>query len=146
MARKKLKKAISKFHFITKMVIVIFLAIGMVVGFEICSWVSLKDHFSLNGSAAFSLDVGTEGSTYLYTEEGIDAVCLGRDVSSKMRVETALERDVQGRYIIPTDKEGVYTITYTVDCFKFGEYAPNGAIKRVRVFTVTAAEEGENNG
>ena len=146
MARKKLKKAISKFHFITKMVIVIFLAIGMVVGFEICSWVSLQDHFSLKGSTAFSLDVGEAGSTYLYTEEGIDAVCFGQDVSGKMQVETSLEKDAEGHYVIPTDKAGVYTITYTVDCFKFGEYAPNGAIKRVRVFTVTAAEEGTDNG
>lgn len=144
--RKKLKKAISKFHFATKVVIVLFLLVGMFIGFEVCSWISLQDRFTLKGSSAFSLDVGSSGSTYLYAEEGIDAICFGRDVSDKMQVETDLEKDNEGRYIIPTDKEGVYTITYTVDCFKFGENAPNGVIKRVRIFTVTATEEGNDNG
>ena len=48
--------------------------------------------------------------------------------------------DASGNYVIPAE-EGVYTITYTVDCLKFGENAPNGAIKRIRVFTVAASEE-----
>ena len=42
--------------------------------------------------------------------------------------------------MIPAE-EGVYTITYTVDCLKFGENAPNGVIKRIRVFTVAASED-----
>ena len=147
MARhKNFNKAISKFHFLTKIVIVVFLVIGIFIGFEICSWVSLQDRFQLKGAAAFSIDVGADGGTYLYTEEGVEAVCFGRDVSDRLQIETDLERDTEGRYVIPTDKEGVYTITYTVDCFKFGENAPGGTIKRIRVFTVTATEEGNDNG
>jgi len=61
-------------------------------------------------------------------------------------VETDLQKDAQGRYIVPTDQEGVYTITYTVDALKFGEKAPNGVIKRIRVFTVSASEEDGRNG
>ena len=73
----------------------------------------------------------------------MEAYCFGLDVSDKQEIQTTLERDAEGRYIIPLDKEGVYTITYTVDCLKFGEKAPNGVIKRIRTFTVAAAEEGE---
>ena len=61
-------------------------------------------------------------------------------------METSLEKNEQGDYIIPTDKEGVYTIVYTVDCFKFGEKAPNGQIRRIRTFTVNSSEEDGRNG
>ena len=145
MARKTLKKAVSKFHIVTKIVIAVFLIAGFLIGYEAVSWISLQDRFVLRGAEQLSLDVGADGGTYLYTEEGVEAVCFGMDVSDTMKVETELEVDEDGRYIIPTDKEGVYTITYTVDCLKFGADAPNGAIKRIRIFTVTAAG-GNGNG
>ena len=119
------------------------LQIGIAAGAAFTRIAFKNDHFTLKGQTAFSIDVGT---TYTYTEQGVDAVCFGRDVSSKLCVETTLEKDANGNYVIPTDKEGVYTITYTVDCFKFGEKAPNGVVKRIRVFTVSAAQEVDGNG
>ena len=102
-----------------------------------------EDRFLLKGESNFSLDVG---EVYTYAEQGVEAICFGRDVSHKLTVETDLEKDANGNYIIPTDKAGVYTITYTVDCLKFGEKAPNGVVKRIRVFTVNEVEEDGRDG
>ena len=144
--RKNLSKAARKLHTVTKIVIVLSLAVGIGIGFGVCSLLSAGDDFRLEGDTAITLDVGAAGSTYFYAEEGVTAICFGRDVSDTLQVETELERDAEGHYVIPTDRAGVYTITYTVDCLKFGDKMPGGAIKRIRVFTVTAAEEGNGNG
>ena len=142
-AQKQLKKKLKKIHPVTKAIAILFLVIG-IAGGALFSLHSFKnDRFLLKGEASFSIDVG---EVYTYTEQGVDAVCFGRDVSDKLTVETDLEKDADGNYIIPTDKAGVYTITYTVDCLKFGEKAPNGVIKRIRVFTVNEVEEDGRDG
>lgn len=136
--KKKLRKWVKALHPATKAAAVICLILGVAIGAVFCLTSFKNDHFLLKGQTQISLQVG---DSYVYAEEGVDAVCFGRDVSHKLKVDTALEKDANGNYIIPTDQEGVYTITYTVDCFKFGENAPNGVIKRIRVFTVDAVEE-----
>ena len=77
----------------------------------------------------------------------MEAYCFGRDVSDKLSVEVSegITKDANGNYVIPAE-EGVYTITYTVDCIKFGENAPNGIIKRIRVFSVDAVEDDGRGG
>ena len=141
--QKQLAKKLKKMHPVTKAVAMICLVIGIVGGAVFSLYTFRNDHFTLKGETSFSIDVG---EVYTYTEQGVDAVCFGMDVSDKLTVETDLEKDADGNYIIPTDKAGVYTITYTVDCLKFGEKAPNGVIKRIRVFTVNEVEEDGRNG
>lgn len=140
-ARRGAKKFFKNLHAATKVTLVLALLVGLAAGAFACITVSKNDRFLLAGSSAVSIDVSRDGTPFLYAEEGVEAVCFGRDVSDKLTVDTQLQRDAEGRYIIPTDKEGIYTITYTVDCVKFGERAPNGVIKRIRTFTVTATEE-----
>ncbi len=146
-AKRGVKNAFGRLHTATKLLMVLALLAGLAAGAFVCWRASRDDRFVLKGQTSFSIDF-MEGSTtpYYYTEEGVEAYCFGKDVSEKLSVETTLQRDAEGRYMIPTDKEGVYTITYTVDAPKFGEKAPNGQIKRVRVFTVTAGEEDGRNG
>lgn len=140
-AKRYAKKAVKRLHTATKVLTVLFLLIGIAAGAFVCLHFSKNDRFVLKGQTAFSIDMTEGGAPYLYTEEGWEAYCFGLDVSDKLTVETTLEKDAEGRYIIPVEQEGVYTITYTVDCLKFGEKAPNGVIKRIRTFTVTATEE-----
>ena len=146
-AKRGVKKAFSRLHVATKLLMVVALLAGLAAGGFVCWRASANDRFILKGQTSFSIDL-VEGSTtpYFYAEEGVEAVCFGKDVTDKLFVETTLEKDAEGRYMIPTDKEGIYTITYTVDAPKFGEKAPNGQIKRVRVFAVTAGEEDGCNG
>ncbi len=140
--RRKAKSKVKRLHTATKVLAVLFLLIGIAAGAAVCIFMSQDDRFVLKGDTAFSIDVGTE---FTYTEQGVEAVCFGRDVSEKLSIETELEQDANGNYIIPTDKEGVYTITYTVDAYKFTK-GENGIIKRIRTFTVNAAEEDGRNG
>ena len=141
--QKSIEKKLKKLHPVTKAVAIICLVIGIACGAIFSLYSFRNDRFVLKGETNFSLDVG---EVYTYTEQGFEAICFGMDVSDKLTVETDLQRDANGNYIIPTDKVGVYTITYTVDCLKFGEKAPNGVIKRIRVFTVNEVEEDGRDG
>jgi hypothetical protein len=145
-ARRRVKSKLKKLHTATKVLAVLCLLVGLAAGYFVCELMSKNDRFVLVGETAFSIDVG---EPYTYTEQGVEAVCFGRDVSGKLVVETSLEKDANGNYIIPTDEEGVYTITYTVSdsifTAKFNK-GENGVIKRIRTFTVNAAEEDGRNG
>lgn len=140
-ARRAARKAVKKLHPVTKAVAIVCLLLGLVAGAAACYFVSRGDHFELKGEKTYSLDAGAEGATYLYTEEGVDAVCFGQDVSGRMNAETDLQKNEAGQYVIPLDQEGTYTITYTVNAVKFGEKAPNGQICRIRTFVVSTGEE-----
>ena len=137
--KKTAKRYLTKLHVRTVVFMVAALILGAAAGFFAVNYISRDDRFVLCGQSATTLPLTpTEGAAYLYTEEGVEAVCFGRDVSGTLSVETTLEKNEQGQYVIPLTEEGVYTIIYTVDALKFGESAPNGPIRRVRVFTVKA--------
>ena len=137
--KRALKKRLKKIHPLTVFLMVVALVGGFFLGSFVCNTVSKNDRFVLCGQANTTLALtAIEGDCYLYTEEGVEAVCFGRDVSGTVCVKTDLQRDAEGKYRIPLDKEGTYTITYTVNAPKFGEKAPGGPIQRVRVFTVKA--------
>ena len=137
--KKAAKRYLKKLHVLTVVLMVAALLLGVAAGFFAVNTISKDDRFALIGQATTTLPLTkTKGATYLYTEEGIEAVCFGRDVSGTVSVKTTLEKNEQGQYIIPLTEEGVYTITYTVDALKFGEKAPNGPTLRVRVFVVKA--------
>ena len=143
-AKKTAKKSVKKMHAATKVIAVVALLVGIAAGALVCMVLFKNDRFVLKGSTQFSLDAGTP---YVYVEEGVEAVCFGRDVSNALDVVYSKEitKDADGNYVIPAEA-GVYTITYTVDCYKFGEDGPNGQIKRIRTFVVNEAEEDGRNG
>lgn len=141
--QKSAKKAVRKMHPATKIIAVLALLLGIGAGVLAAFSVSKNDRFLLKGESAHSIEVG---ESYTYREEGVEAFSFGRDVSGKVKVETSLEKNEQGDYIIPTDKEGVYTIVYTVDCFKFGGKTHKEPIRRIRTFTVNSNEEDGRNG
>ena len=137
--KKTTKRYLKKLHVLTIVWMVAALILGAAAGFFAVNYISRDDRFVLCGQTTTALPLTpTKGAAYLYTEEGVEAVCFGRDVSGTLSVKTTLEKNEQGQYIIPLTEEGVYTITYTVDALKFGESAPNGPIQRVRVFVVKA--------
>ena len=137
-AKRKAKSKWRRLHTATKVIAVLCAVLGIAVGACAVLLLSRNDRFVLKGESSYTVALGEE---YVYAEEGVEAVCFGRDVSGKLSVETTLQKNAEGKYVIPTDEEGVYTIVYTVDCIKFGENAPNGQIRRIRTFTVIATEE-----
>ena len=143
-AKRRAKSKIKKLHPATKVLAVLFLVVGLAVGVFACTLLSKNDHFELTGSKQISLEAG---SSYTYTEEGYEAVAFGLDCTDKVQVAWSEEitRDDNGNFIIPA-KEGVYTITYTVNSLKFNGKLGGEKIQRIRVFTVDAAEEDGRNG
>ena len=138
---KRNKRKLKALHPATKAIAVIALLAGILGGAIFCHVSFQNDRFLLKGETQISLTAN--GESFTYTEEGVEAVCFGRDASDKLSVSASegVVKNADGSYTIPTDKEGVYTLTYTVDCYKFGEKSPNGVIKRIRVFTVDALED-----
>ena len=145
MAKKKnaLQRWLGKLPLLTKVIIALALVVGLAGGAIVCTVLFDKDTFELKGSKQVSLTVSAEN--YVYREEGVTAVCFAQDVSDTLKVELSegIVDNGDGTYTIPTDKAGVYTLTYTVECFKFGESREDGAVKLIRVFTV---DEVENDG
>ena len=76
--KRRAKSKLKKLHTATKALAALFLVIGIVAGFALCTLMSKNDRFILRGDTAFSVDVGTP---YTYTEQGVEAICFGRDVS-----------------------------------------------------------------
>ncbi|MBR6726658.1 MAG: hypothetical protein IKM08_00560 [Clostridia bacterium] len=142
--KRQAKRSIKNIHAATLVIAVLALIAGIVIGAVVCLSLFKNDRFVLQGRTQISLDAGT---AYVYEEEGVEAVCFGMDVSGDLTVtlDEGIERDVNGNYVIPAEP-GTYTITYTVDCYKFGPEGPNGQIKRIRVFTVNEVEEDGRNG
>ena len=147
-AERRIKKWLRSLPMLTKVLAVTALILGIACGAIFCTLAFRNDDFYLNGTKQISLTVSDE--SYLYTEEGVTAICFGRDVSGTLKIECSegIIDHGNGTYTIPTDKAGIYTITYTFDCYKLGEDREDGQpIKRIRVFTVDEVEEdGKNNG
>ena len=143
-AKRTVKKKIKNLHPLTKFLAVLFLLIGIAAGVLACSFLSKNDRFVLSGSTQISIDAGT---SYVYEEEGYEAVAFGMDCAGKVQVEASkgITTDANGNYVIPAE-EGVYTLTYTVNSFKFNGMLGGEKIQRIRVFTVDASEEDNRNG
>jgi hypothetical protein len=143
-AKRTLKKKIKNLHPLTKALAILFLIVGIAAGVLVCSMLSKNDRFVLKGSTQISIDAGT---SYVYAEEGYEAVAFGMDCAGKVQVEPGkgVTTDENGNFVIPAE-EGVYTITYTVNSLKFNGKLGGERIQRIRVFTVDAIEEDGRNG
>ena len=143
-AKRTLKKKIKNLHPLTKALAILFLIVGIAAGVLVCSMLSKNDRFVLKGNTQISIDAGT---SYVYAEEGYEAVAFGMDCAGKVQVEPGkgVTTDENGNFVIPAE-EGVYTITYTVNSLKFNGKLGGERIQRIRVFTVDAIEEDGRNG
>ena len=143
-AKRTLKKKSKNLHPLTKALAILFLIVGIAAGVLVCSMLSKNDRFVLKGNTQISIDAGT---SYVYAEEGYEAVAFGMDCAGKVLVEPGkgVTTDENGNFVIPAE-EGVYTITYTVNSLKFNGKLGGERIQRIRVFTVDAIEEDGRNG
>lgn len=124
---KAAKKAVRKSHRGIKWIALFFLAIGFAAGYLGCEYLCADDCFILNGETHITIPIGSD---YTYYDEGATVISLGRDISSEVTIETDLTATENGTYPIDTTTENVYTITYTVDDFRYGP------VKKIRFITV----------
>lgn len=122
---KKIKKHISNKALLLG---VVFLIIGIISGCLAYYILCKDDKLELLGESQLTFSVG---ETATYVEDGFVAISFGKDISSTVEIESDLEKDTSGKYIINTSSEGTYFIKYT-----FKDYHFNTIIK-YRTFTVS---------
>ncbi len=128
---KSAKKAMKKTHRGITVIGILCLLIGFATGYLGAEYLSENDCFELIGEKKITV---IQGAAYSYTEEGAKIISLGRDLSAQIQIDTELQLDADGAYIIDTSAETTYVITYTVDDIKYGN------IKRIRTITVVGGE------
>ena len=110
--QKNIEKAIKKMHPITLAVGLIFLAVGILVGYLTSYFISKDDTFELIGDSSIVVEVGDAG---VYTDEGVKCISYGRDLSKNVVVNTNMTKNDDGTYTFDTSAEGEFYIIYTVD-------------------------------
>ncbi len=127
------KKALRRTNATILWVGLLTLIIGAIIGGGAYYFLSKDDGFTLVGEKNISVSLNSD---YLYTDEGINAIILGKDYDGEVHIKTNLDKTDDGMYTLNTATSGEYYMIYTIDHPKFEK------IQRVRVFTVG----GDNNG
>ena len=123
------KKKIKRIHPLSFVVWFLALAIGLAVGAGACAFLCRNDGFELIGKSEIYVPV-EEGKVYDYTDKGVRAVSLGKDISRRVKVKTNMAELGDGEYSFDASKAGVYYLIYTVDDARYGN------VQRVRTIIV----------
>ena len=135
MAKNELKSTTKRITIGGKVAIILTFLIAVAGGVCVEKIITKNDVFALNGNKEYAFEIGHNGGSYEYIDEGFKVVSFGRNIADKVSVDTNMTRGNDGQYIIDTSLEGDYYIIYTVEDIKYGH------IKRVRTFTVGANNE-----
>ena len=127
--KRSAKKKVKRRHPLSFVVWILALAVGVGAGALAYSAVTAGDTFELVGQGEYILEVGS--GEMLFKDRGARAVSRGQDISDKVTVETTLEKNADGAYIIDCSEEAVYMIKYRVKDEKYGEVTLH------RIFRVT---------
>lgn len=128
---KAAEKELRKIHPLTFLIPVIFLIVGLVIGYVGMSVFCKNDSFVLTGEKSFTVTVG---ESFSYKEEGFTCIALGRDLSSAVKIETNMTKNADGSYTVDTSEAGIYYISYTCE---EGIYS---GVRLVRTLRVTESE------
>ena len=116
------------------LVALVLLFVGALGGFLTIKIVTRNDCFELVGKDEITLMLGEN-----YIDEGAKVVAFGSDDSSKVKIETNLEKNEDGTFT--ATEEGTYYITYTVDNFKYGKLLKVQKIRLISFVEQTEQEE-----
>lgn len=96
-------------------------------------FVSKDDCFTILGKEEVNLIVGDR-----YVDDGVKVVAFGIDDTDKVTIETNMEQDADGYYVL---EEGTYYIKYLVDNIKYGSIFK---VEKIRLITfVDPTEDSE---
>ncbi len=125
-AKKIAGKATKKISTASLVLAIIFFLIGSFCGVGLSVFLTKNDRFELNGPKEVYLEEGA-----LFTDEGVTIVSFGRDISDRVLV---------GGDTVDVSETGTYSIVYTVDDIRWGDY------QLVRKVIVGDPVGGEDNG
>lgn len=106
--------------------------VAIIIGASVCFFVGKNDRFDLTGDDMISISLGET-----YSDQGVEIVEFGIDLSKFAVVETDLSKNENGEYF--ASAPGDYYISYTVKSLKFGFIYP---IQKIRLVSVIGASEG----
>ena len=123
------------------LIILLFFIIGAGIGVGITYFISKDDCFVINGVDEITLCLGDVNSDeWMYQDEGVKAISLGRDISSNVIIETNLKTNDNGKYY--AESEGTYYMIYKFDDIKYGKIF---TVERIRLITFVEMQEDERN-
>ena len=132
----KAKKELKKLGFLTIVVALLLMSIGVGVGSLVVKISTKNDCFNLIGKDEITLQLGET-----YVDEGVNIISFGKDVSEDITIETNLKVDVDGKYY--AENEGTYYMIYKSNNFKYGTIFK---VQKIRLITfVEQAEQDEIN-
>ena len=126
-ASRAAKKELRNMHPLTFVIPLIFLIIGLVLGYIGGGMLMKEDEFSLLGEKSITVKVGEK---FTYTDEGFTCIALGKNIADKVKVESNMTL-TNGTYTVDTAEAGVYYISYTCEDPIFF-----GGVRLVRTVTV----------
>ena len=126
----KTAKSVSKLGSRGILVFFICLLIGIAAGFGVYKIVCKNDCFQIIGADEITLTLDEK-----YEESGVKIVEFGKDISDKVKIETNLNLDENGK----SKEVGTFYVKYTVDSVKFGKLFK---IQKIKLITFVEASEG----
>ena len=134
---KKVKIKLKKFSFKVVALAMFLLFVGVVLGYWGVKYLTRNDCFDIIGAEEITLELG---QTYL--DEGVEVVAFGVDESDKVKIDTNLKKDKDGKFY--AQAEGTYYIKYTVNNIKYGSIFK---VQKIRlIHFVEPTEDGELGG
>lgn len=125
---KSIKKTGAKGLVVAILCLIIGAAVGLGAYFIVCR----NDTFEIVGKDQITITLDD-----VYTDAGVKIIEFGKDISDKVKTETDLTLDGEGK---PTEL-GTFYIKYSVDSLKYGKIF---TIEKIRLISVVeAGEDGE---
>lgn len=110
-AKRKAKQALKRTHIAYIVIVVISLAIGLAGGWFGIGYVTRNDVFEVKGEKVTEYKIG---DVIKYTDEGINYISFGKDLSGEYVIETNMTKNSDGSYTADTSEEGTFVITYKI--------------------------------
>ena len=125
-------KAIKKLNGKSMLTVILCFIIALGIGVGACFLLGRNDKFEMNGEEHVSLQIGET-----YTDDGVEIVEFGLNLSKNATIETDLQRNENGEFY--SDTAGDFYIAYTIKSLKFGLIYP---VQKIRLVSVTGESEG----
>lgn len=129
----KTTKQIKKLGTGAILLILLFLAVGVVGGFFGIKLITKNDCFEIIGEEEITLTLDQT-----YKDDGVKVISFGKDFSNDVNIKTNLTLNPDGSY--SADEEGTYYIQYTVDNILYGKLFK---IKKIRLVSFVGASEAD---
>lgn len=121
--QKQIAKQLQKINPIYWVLVFVFLVVGVVAGYFTVKQLTKNDLIELNGETTKTYPVSTSIETYeTYTDPGVKAIVFGKELSHEnIKIESDMEQNLSGEFIIDLTTEAVHYIKYTIKHISFGE-------------------------